>query len=168
MPVTSIDKNPDDHSLVVVSDFPAPVERLWRFWTDPRQLEQWWGPPGYPATFTDAVFEPGGRVGYYMTSPEGERFGGYWDIETIEPPRRLTFRDGFADADGNPQEALPVGVIEVVLSEHDGGTRVVSTSTYATAEDLEKVLAMGMEEGLTGAIGQIDEILATERATADR
>ena len=162
MPVTSIDKSLDDHMLVVTSDFPAPVERLWRLWTDPRQLEQWWGPPGYPATFTDATFEPGGRVSYYMTSPEGERFGGYWDIDDIEAPHRLTFRDGFADADGNPQEGLPVGRIVVALSEHDGGTRVVSTTVYETADDLEKVLAMGMEEGLTGAIGQIDEILAAE------
>ena len=163
MPVTSIDKFPDDHSIVVTSDFPAPVERLWRLWTDVRQLEQWWGPPGYPATFPDATVEPGNRVSYYMTSPEGEKFGGYWDIESVEEPRRLTFRDGFADADGTPQDGMPVGRIEVEFQEHDGGTRVVSTTVYETAADLEKVLAMGMEEGLTAAIGQLDEILASER-----
>ena len=163
MPVTRIDKNIDEHSLVVTSDFPATVERLWRFWTDPRQLEQWWGPPGYPATFGDASIEPGRRVTYYMTSPEGERFGGYWDIESVEAPRRLTFRDGFADADGTPQPGLPVGRIEVDLLEHEGGTRVVSTTTYESADALEKVLAMGMEEGLTAAVGQLDALLAAER-----
>jgi uncharacterized protein YndB with AHSA1/START domain len=163
MPVTSIDTFADEHSLVVTSDFPAPVERLWRCWTDVRQLEQWWGPPGYPATFTDATVEAGRRVGYYMTSPEGERFGGYWDIDSVEPPRRLTFRDGFADADGNPLPGLPVGRIEVEFLEHDGGTRVISTTTYESADDLEKVLAMGMEEGLTAAIGQLDAILASTR-----
>lgn len=163
MPVTSIDKDVDAATLVVTSDFPAPVERLWSLWTDPRQLEQWWGPPGYPATFDGTAVEPGNRVGYQMTGPDGETFGGYWDIEGVETPRRLTFRDGFADADGNPQEGMPVGRIEVEFHEHDGGTRVVSTTVYETADDLEKVLAMGMEEGLTQAIGQLDEILAGER-----
>lgn len=165
MPVTNVDKNLDAHQLVVTSDFPAPVERIWQFWTEARQLEQWWGPPTYPATFTDFDFTPGGRVSYFMTSPEGEKFGGYWDIKSVEPTSRLTFSDGFADSDGNPAEGMPVGQIVIEFAAHEGGTRVLSTTTYASAEDLEKVLGMGMEEGLTLATGQIDDILAQE-ATA--
>jgi uncharacterized protein YndB with AHSA1/START domain len=164
MPVTSIDKNVDDRSIVVTSDFAAPVERIWQLWSDARQLEKWWGPPTYPATVTDFELVPGGRVGYYMTSPEGTRFGGLWMVESVEEPRRLTFADAFADADGNAAEGMPVGRCVVELTERDGGTRMVTTTTYASAEDLEKVLAMGMEEGLTAAIGQIDDLLAAEAA----
>ena len=163
MPVTDVSRNLDEHSLTLTAEFAAPVERLWQIYADPRQLERVWGPPGYPATFDGTAVEPGNRVGYQMTGPDGETFGGYWDIEGVETPRRLTFRDGFADADGAPQDGLPVGRIAVELHEHDGGTRVVSTTVYESAEDLEKVLAMGMEEGLTAAIGQLDEILAAER-----
>ena len=164
MPVTSIDKNIDDHSIVVTSDFPAPVERIWQLWSDARQLEKWWGPPTYPATVTDFELVPGGKVGYYMTSPEGEKFGGLWMVESVEAPRRLTFSDAFADADGNPAEGMPVGTCVVELTEHEGGTRMVTTTSYGSAEDLEKVVAMGMEEGLTGAISQIDDMLAAEAA----
>jgi len=164
MPVTSIDKNVDAHQLVVTSDFPAPVARIWQFWTEPRQLEQWWGPPTYPATVTDFDLTPGGRVSYYMTSPEGEKFGGYWDIQSVEPTSRLTFADGFADSEGKPAEGMPVGQIVVELIAHDGGTRVTTTTTYGSAEDLEKVVGMGMEEGMTQATGQIDDILAKEAA----
>lgn len=164
MPVTNIDKNVDAHQLVVTSDFPAPVARIWQFWTEARQLEQWWGPPGYPATVTDFDLTPGGRVSYFMTSPEGEKFGGYWDIEGVEPTSLLTFSDGFADAEGNPAEGMPVGKIVVQFAERDGGTRVTATTTYSSAEDLEKVVGMGMEEGLTQATGQIDDILAKESA----
>jgi uncharacterized protein YndB with AHSA1/START domain len=85
-------------------------------------------------------------------------------VESVEEPRRLTFADAFADADGNAAEGMPVGRCVVELTERDGGTRMVTTTTYASAEDLEKVLAMGMEEGLTAAIGQIDDLLAAEAA----
>ena len=50
MTVTSLDKDLDNLRLTLVADFDAPIERVWQLWADPRQLERWWGPPGYPAT----------------------------------------------------------------------------------------------------------------------
>lgn len=162
MPVTDITTNPDERSIAVTCDFPAPPARIWDFWTDPRQLERWFGPPGYPLTVTDHDLRPGGRMGYYMTSPEGEKLGGYWDIEVVEPTSRLAYKDGFADADGNPAEGMPVGDTVVELTEHEGGTRVLATTVYGSAEDLQKVVDMGMEEGLREAVGQLDDALAAE------
>src|SRR5918995_434428 len=52
------------------------VRRAWQLWADPRQLERWWGPPGYPATFVDHDLTVGSRATYYMTSPEGEKHSG--------------------------------------------------------------------------------------------
>ena len=51
MPVTSVTTDPDALTMTLVGDFPVPVERLWDAFADPRQLERFWGPPGYPATF---------------------------------------------------------------------------------------------------------------------
>ncbi|WP_367618868.1 SRPBCC domain-containing protein [Brevibacterium sp.] len=55
----------------MVAEFAAPPERVWEVYADPRQLEKVWGPPTYPATVVDHSLVPGGRVTYYMTSPEG-------------------------------------------------------------------------------------------------
>ena len=55
---------------------------------------------------------------YYMTSPEGEKFAGYWDIEEVDEPSGFAFRDGFADADLNPD--LPVSRNDYTFTDTDG------------------------------------------------
>jgi uncharacterized protein YndB with AHSA1/START domain len=166
MPVTDITKDIDNRTLTITAEFAAPLERVWALYADPRQLEQVWGPPQYPATFVDHDLRPGGRMTYYMTSPEGERFGGYWDVDEVEEPRRFAFRDGFADADLNPNPDLPVSRNEYAFSATDGVTRAVFTSRFDSAEDLQKVLDMGMEEGARTAINQIDGFLAKHTQNA--
>lgn len=159
MPVTDITKDIENRTLAITARFAAPVERVWALYADPRQLEQVWGPPEYPATFVDHDLRPGGRMTYYMTSPEGERFGGYWDVDEVDEPSRFAFRDGFADGDLNPNPDLPVSRNEYAFSSRDGGTEAVFTSTFDSAEALQTVLDMGMEEGATSAINQIDGFL---------
>ena len=115
MPVTDITKDIDARTLTITAEFAAPVERVWALYADPRQLEQVWGPPEYPATFVDHDLRPGGRMTYYMTSPEGEKFAGYWDIQEVDEPGGFTFRDGFADDDFQPNPELPVSQQRVHL-----------------------------------------------------
>ena len=52
MTVTAVRKDPDTLTMTLDAEFEAPPERVWQLWADPRQLERWWGPPTYPATFT--------------------------------------------------------------------------------------------------------------------
>ena len=160
MPVTDITKDIERRTFAITAEFAAPVERVWALYADPRQLEQVWGPPEYPATFVAHDLRPGGRMTYYMTSPEGERFAGYWDVDEVDQPSRFAFRDGFADADLNPNPDLPVSRNDYTFVATDEGTRAVFTSTFDSAEDLQKVLDMGIEEGATSAINQIDGFLA--------
>lgn len=160
MPVTDITKDVDARTLTITAEFAAPVERVWRLYEDPRQLEQVWGPPEYPATFVDHELREGSRTTYYMTSPEGEKFAGYWDITGVEPTSRFTFRDGFANEDLTPNDTLPVSENVYAFEAADGGTRAVFTSIYASAEALQTVLDMGMEEGARSSINQIDGFLA--------
>ncbi|WP_299447080.1 SRPBCC domain-containing protein [uncultured Phycicoccus sp.] len=160
MPVTDITKDVDARTLTITADFAAPVERVWALYEDPRQLEQVWGPPDYPATFVDHELRPGTRSTYYMTGPEGEKFAGFWDITGVEAPHRFTFEDGFAHEDLTPNTDLPVSSNDFTFERTDGGTRAVFTSTYASAEALQQVLDMGVEEGSRAAIDQIDAFLA--------
>jgi uncharacterized protein YndB with AHSA1/START domain len=160
MTVTSVDKDTANRTMTIVSEFPAPVARVWQVWDDPRQLERWWGPPTYPATVVDHDLTPGGRVTYYMTGPEGDKHGGWWRVVAAEPPHRLEFEDGFADEAGNENPDLPVTTTRVTLTEQTGGTRMEIVSTFPSTEAMEQMLAMGMEQGITESVGQIDAILA--------
>lgn len=160
MPVTDVQKDLDNLTITITAEFAAPVDRVWQLYADPRQLEQVWGPPTFPATFVEHSLTPGGRVTYYMTSPEGEKYGGYWEVTDVDEPTSFAFRDGFADGDLNPVPSMPVSTNTYRFEAIDSGTRAVYTSIYETAEALAQVLEMGLEEGATLAINQIDEFLA--------
>jgi uncharacterized protein YndB with AHSA1/START domain len=161
MTVTAVRKDPAALRMTIDAEFDAPAERVWQLWDDPRQLERWWGPPTYPATVTAHDLRVGGRVEYHMTGPEGDQPRGYWEIVEVEPPHRLVFRDGFANADGSPDRDLPTMEARVAIEDlGDGRTRMSVTSIFPTAEAMEQILAMGAEEGMKQAMGQIDAILA--------
>ncbi|NKQ53471.1 SRPBCC domain-containing protein [Amycolatopsis sp. K13G38] len=160
MTVISSHKDPKALTLTLVAEFGAPVERVWRVWEDPRRLERWWGPPTWPATFEQHDFKVGGRSRYHMTGPEGEKAGGWWEILALDAPNRLEFADGFADDNGEPNPAMPTTRCVVTLEATGTGTRMTTVSHFASAEDLERLITMGMEEGMKLAAGQIDALLA--------
>ena len=160
MPVTSIDKDLDALTLTLVADFAATPERVWQLWADPRQAERWWGPPACPATFEYHDFAVGGDVRYFMTLPDGSKARGWWRFTAIDEPASLEFEDGFADEAGEPNPEMPTMRIRADLAATDGGTRMTVTSYFNSAADFEKLGGMGMVEGITEAMGQIDGILA--------
>lgn len=164
MPVTDVTKDPDALTMTITAEFDAGAERVWGMWSDPRQLERWWGPPSYPATFVDHDLSPGGRAAYFMTSPEGQKHHGWWRIEEVEPPRRLRFADGFADEEGKPSEGMPTMTATVTIAEADGVTTMSIESRFGSREGMEQMLEMGMEQGMVEALGQIDTLLVAERA----
>lgn len=161
MTVRTIHKDPAAGTMTLDAEFDASAERVWQLWADPRQLERWWGPPAYPATVDSHDLRPGGRVQYHMTGPEGDQPRGYWEVDEVEPPHRLVFRDGFANDDGTPSTEFPETVTRVTIREVGGGkTRMSIESEFPSAKAMEQLAAMGMEEGLRQAVGQIDAILA--------
>ncbi|WP_154796374.1 SRPBCC family protein [Occultella kanbiaonis] len=160
MPVTDVQHDMNNLTLTIVAEFAAPVSRVWDVYADPRQLERVFGPPTYPATFVDHALIPGSRSTYFMTSPEGEKHAGIWDIKTVTEPSGFTFEDAFSDADFNVSTDLPVSQNSYAFVATDGGTKATYVSTYATAEALQQVLDMGVVEGATSAINQIDGLLA--------
>ena len=117
----------------------------------------------WPATFTAHDLTIGGHVEYHMTGPTGDEAHGYWDMVEVEPPRRLVFIDGFAGDDGTPNDDFPRNEGTVTIEPIDAGrTRMSIQSRFPSVEAMEQVLAMGMEEGITQAVGQIDAVLAED------
>ena len=163
MTVTAVDKDAQSHTMTTTAEFDASPERVWQLWADPRQLERWWGPPTYPATFTKHELAPGSRIEYHMTGPEGDQPKGFWDVVEVDPPHGLAFRDGFANDDGSPNTDLPLNVARVRIEEIETGrTRMSIETAFPSTEAMEQVLAMGVEQGMTEAVSQIDELLAED------
>jgi len=152
----------DALTLTFVATFDADVPRVWQIWADPRQLERWWGPPDWPATFVRHDFVPGGASRYYMTGPEGEKEHCWWTTIVIDAPHRLEFDNGFAGEDGEPDDNNEVEPMHMTMTLEDaeGMTRMTTVTAFASTGQLELVLGMGMEEGMREAMEQIEGLLA--------
>lgn len=160
MPIVEIHKDPEALTMTVVAQFSAPVTRVWAAYADPRQLERFWGPPTWPAKFSRHDFVVGGRSEYAMTGPEGEQSRGYFEFLAIDEPHSFEALDGFLGPDGKPAEGMPTMIMRFTFEPRDGGTPMVTVTTFPSVEALENLLAMGMEEGMKQAMGQIDAVLA--------
>ena len=159
MPITTVTSDAEALTLTVVGEYPVPVERLWDAYADPRQLERFWGPETWPATFTRHDLMPGGRSEYYMTGPDGSRSRGWWRFLAVEPGRRIELEDGFAHEDGRPNEAMPSMRMVFTFEPTASGSRFRSTTYFPSLEAMEQLVEMGMVEGLRSALGQLDGVL---------
>ena len=166
MPVTSVEKDLDQLTLTVVADFAAPVARLWDAYADPRQIERFWGPPTYPATFLRHDVAVGGRSVYRMTGPEGDTHDGCWEWTHVDAPRSFEILDWFADETGAPNTELPGTRASFAFEETEGGSRLTTVSRFDSLEQMEQLLSMGVLEGTTQAMSQIDAVLADLAAFA--
>ncbi|WP_106815773.1 SRPBCC family protein [Microbacterium timonense] len=163
MPVTDVTTDPEALTMTLTAEFAAPVERLWDAFTNPRQLERFWGPPGWPATFTTFDFAPGGRAVYGMTSPRGEKSYGSWEFLSIDPQRGFELIDAFADETGTPIAEMPESRMVFSFEQTEDGSRLRNVTHFSSAEALEQVVAMGAVEGATMAVNQLDAVLQSLR-----
>ncbi len=151
-------------TLPVVAEFDATPERVWDVWEDPRKLERWWGPPTYPATFTRHDFVVGGESRYFMTGPTGDTPHGWWRIDHLDKAHRIDFANGLAGDDGEPVPGIApmTGVVtfEPAATATATGTRMVVLTSFTDTDQMELMLQMGMQEGLAGALSQVDALVA--------
>ncbi len=160
MPITSVSSDANALTLTVVGDYPVPVERLWEAYADPRQLERFWGPETWPATFTRHDMQVGGRSEYYMTGPDGSTSRGWWRFVAVESGRRMEVEDGFAHEDGRPNDAMPTMRMVFSFEPTDTGSRFTGVTHFPSLEAMQQLVEMGMVEGLRSALGQLDGVLA--------
>ncbi|MEV8173287.1 SRPBCC family protein [Microbacterium sp. NPDC079176] len=159
MPVTDVTTDADNLTMTVVADFAAPIERVWAAYSDPRQLERFWGPPGWPATFTAWDHTVGGRAQYSMSGPRGEKSSGSWEFLSIDAPHSFEVLDSFVDDEGNPLDGFPAQRMSFAFESTADGTRMVTTSHFDSVEAIEQVVEMGQIEGLKLAMSQLDAVL---------
>lgn len=162
----TVTKDLANKTLIIERVFDAPNEKLWRAYSEKELFEKWWGPEGWKTTVKEFNFTPGGRNHYGMkclderqTDWYGQTSWGLMRYDTISAPNSFSYKDYFADEDGNPTEGMPVLVNTVEFVEVDGKTKLVSRVVGETAEDIEKVVAMGMVEGYTSTTDRLQQLL---------
>jgi uncharacterized protein YndB with AHSA1/START domain len=161
MPVTSVTKDAAQLTLTVVADFPVPQQRLWDAYADPRQLERFWGPPEWPATFTRHDFRVGGRAEYYMTGPNGEKWSGSWRFTAVNPIDSFEADDGEDNADDPNGPAS----MKFTFQTTPTGSRMTCVTRFLSLEAMEQ-MAVPMDEGMRAAMPQLDALLAEDSVTA--
>lgn len=159
MPITDVISNAQELTLTIIADYPVPVTRLWDAYADPRQLERFWGPVEWPATFTRHDMAVGGYSHYYMTGPDQTRSSGWFRFLAIEPYQSFEVEDGFADENGVPNTEMPTMRITFHFEPTPNGSRFRSTTYFSSFESMEQLVSMGMMEGMRSAMSQIDAVL---------
>lgn len=149
----------DRKTLFVERKFDAPVSKVWDFWTEQELLEQWWAPLPWKAVTKSFEFGEGGHWHYAMTGPEGEQHWGWMGYLHIDPQKNFRGNDLFCDEAGTVDRNLPTADWHNEFIEDGNATLVKVTTTYNSPDELNKVIEMGMKEGLTMTLNQLEELL---------
>ena len=155
----SVDK--ERRTIDIQREFDANIELVWQAWTTAELLDQWWGPQPWRAETKTMDFREGGFWLYAMISPEGDKHWSKANYITIGREKCFTQKDGFCDENGTMKMELPQNFVENNFSEKDHKTKVGMMLTFATLADLETIVAMGFEEGMTTDFNQLDNLLST-------
>lgn len=149
------------HRLRIRRAFAADRVMVWDCYTKPELLDRWFAPAPMTTRTKHMDFRPGGHWHYAMIDADGTEYWGRTDFRDIDPIDRYTAKDAFSDASGAPNAELPIADWEVTFEPAGNGTLVRTVVTYASAEDLQKVIDMGMEDGMTSTFERLDTLIAT-------
>jgi uncharacterized protein YndB with AHSA1/START domain len=150
-------------TVTIERSFDAPVDLVWRAWTEAELLAQWWAPKPWKAVTKDMDFREGGRWLYAMTGPDGQKM---WDLKTflkIDPKNSFTYRSTFSDENGDLAPGTQGSTWVNTFTEKDGGTLVTNVIRNESLERLEAQLKMGFKEGYTMGLDQLEALLASLR-----
>ena len=160
----------NEKQLVLEREFDAPRDLVFRMFAECDHLKHWWGPKGWELPVCKMDFRPGGVWHYCMKcvdESQGEFYGmeswGKAAFREIREPERIDYTDYFSDAEGNENPDLPSTDVTIEFVDLGDRTRLVSRSTYVSAEALQTVMDMGMLQGITETWDRLEERLRSLR-----
>ena len=145
---TTIKKDFKEKSILVSREFNAPLETVWKAFTESESLQKWWAPKPWRAETKIMDFSDGGHWLYAMVSPENEKHWGKMNFITIDTMVSYTFQDVFCDENGNINMDLPFSHGKNTFTQTEIGTSVEFKTTYNSEEEVHKLIEMGFEQGI--------------------
>ena len=147
------------NTMLVEREFKASIEQVWQAWADSEILKEWWAPLPFKAVTKTMNFSEGGHWHYYMLGPDGSKFWCMLNYLQIDNLKWFTAEDTFADEEGNKNTELPGMHWKNTFTKIGTGTKVNVIVTFASKEDLQKIISMGFKEGFAMAHDNLDELL---------
>ena len=145
-----------EQELVIERVFDAPLELVWKAWTEPEHMMRWWGPKGYTAPACEIDFRVGGKYFNCMRSPEGQDYWSTGVYREIVPLERIVATDSFADEHGNVVPAthygmtaeMPLEMLVTVTFEDLGGKTKLTLRHAGLPAEMRTDAGQGWSESL--------------------
>jgi uncharacterized protein YndB with AHSA1/START domain len=147
----------EERELVLTRVFDAPRELVFKAWTDPKQVAQWWGPHGFTNPVCDLDVRPGGAIRIHMRGPDGTVYPMTGVYNEVVEPERLVFTSAALDADGNPMFEV---LTTVTFAEQGGKTKQIMRARVINTTAQAAPYIAGMEQGWTQSLERLAESLA--------
>jgi uncharacterized protein YndB with AHSA1/START domain len=170
-----VDERNDLQEFVITRVFDAPRDLVWKAFTEPQRMKEWWGPKGVTITKSEMDLRPGGSYHYAMRTPDGNTMWGKFVYREITPPSRMVFVSSFSDEAGGVTRhpmapTWPLEMLSVFSFEDEGGkTRfTVRWSPLNATEQERATFAAGhasMQQGWGGTLDKLATYL--EKAAQD-
>lgn len=150
-----------DNTLTLRREFLAGRQLVWDCYTKSELLDQWFAPAPLTTKTKSMEFREGGHWHYAMVDPTGAEYWGYTTYVKINPIENYNTIDAFSDADGEINKDMPQATWLVTFTDKGENALVETVVTYASLSDLEKVVQMGMEQGMMATLEKLDQLLLT-------
>jgi len=147
----------------VSREFSAPIEKVWKAWTEADLLDKWVAPKPWTAVTKIMDFTIGGIWLYAMVGTEGQKHWVYAEFTAIESGSGFSSIGRFCDGDGNPVMEAPKSYRDTKFSSIDSNkSRVDMVITFEDESTIKMFVDGGFKEGTIITLGQLDELLASE------
>lgn len=147
--------------ITVKREFAAKRQLVWDCHTRRELLDQWFAPKPLTTKTKHMEFKEGGYWHYAMIMPDGQAFWSRLDYQAIHPIDDYAALDAFCDEAGVVNPEMPRARWEVTFTDANAHTLVTTVVMYRSPEDVQKVVEMGMEEGMASTLERLDELLLT-------
>ncbi|QLG60252.1 SRPBCC family protein [Halorarum salinum] len=145
---------PSENQLTIRRKFDAPRERVFEAWTDPEQVDQWWGPDGFTTTTNEMEVRPGGVWRFVMTSSDGDEHPNRIEYDEVEEPERLAYTHG------SPDDPEQFRVVVTFDDRSDSETDLAMEMCFSSAEELDEAVEFGADDGAKQTLGRLADHLA--------
>ena len=151
--------------MTVTRVFDAPRELVWKAWTDPKYVMQWWGPKGFTAPFCEIDFRVGGKFLCCMRAPDGQEFWNGGEYHEIVLHEKIVYSMHFTDPEGNKVEPAHYGIeheaiddVHDVITFEDFGNGQTKL-TFIGNEPMESAKDSGQLEGWNEILDKVAEVV---------